>query len=130
MRRILAAVRNPLYPFPDRSLVNAGVCSRRTGNIKEAQEYFQLALNVRPNQPQALYHLADMAYARNDNTAAKDYLGRIARTGFTSAEILWLGARVERKLGDRNSEASYAIQLRNRYPNSVETRALNAVQYE
>jgi type IV pilus assembly protein PilF len=38
--------------------------------------------------------------------------------------------RVERRLGDRNSEASYALQLRNKFPNSSEARALIAGQYE
>jgi type IV pilus assembly protein PilF len=47
-----------------------------------------------------------------------------------TAEALWLGVRVERRLGDRNSEASYALQLRNKFPNSREARALVAGQYE
>jgi type IV pilus assembly protein PilF len=44
--------------------------------------------------------------------------------------MLWLGVRIERRLGDRNSEASYALQLRNRFPDSREARALLAGQYE
>jgi len=47
-----------------------------------------------------------------------------------NAEALWLGVRVERRLGDRNSEVSYASQLRTRFPDSQETRALLAGQYE
>ena len=47
-----------------------------------------------------------------------------------TAESLWLGVRVERRLGDRNSEASYAMQLRNKFPNSVEARALGAGKFE
>jgi type IV pilus assembly protein PilF len=35
-----------------------------------------------------------------------------------------LGVRVERRLGDRNSEASYAMQLRKNFPDSKEARAL------
>lgn len=125
-----SAVNNPLYASPERSYVNAGICSRRSGNPAAAEGYFQTAIKIRPSQPQALYQLADMAYARGDLGTSKGYLGRLAQAGVTTAEVLWLGTRVERKLGDRNSEASYARQLRNRFPNSAEARALNAGQYE
>jgi type IV pilus assembly protein PilF len=37
-----------------------------------------------------------------------------------SPEALWLGIRLERKLGNRNAEGSYASQLRSRYPASEE----------
>jgi type IV pilus assembly protein PilF len=60
--------------------------------------------------------------------AARNYL--VILRDEPSAEVLWLGVRVERKLGDRNSEESYALQLRNNFPNSSEARALLAGQYE
>jgi type IV pilus assembly protein PilF len=41
-----------------------------------------------------------------------------------SAQSLLLGACIERKLGDRAAELSYASQLRNRYPDSTEAKAL------
>jgi type IV pilus assembly protein PilF len=85
---------------------------------------------MRPAQPQALYQLADLSYARRDYVEAKSYLTRLTQVAAATAEVLWLGVRVERRLGDRASEASYALQLRNRYPNSREARALLAGQYE
>ncbi|HSC95126.1 MAG TPA: type IV pilus biogenesis/stability protein PilW [Burkholderiales bacterium] len=130
IRHFMLAVRNPLYPTPDRSYVNAGICARRSGDMAGAAEYFQLALKIRPNQPQALYQMADLAYARGDYGETKRYLGRLTQVAPATAEALWLGVRVERRLGDRNSEASYALQLRNRFPNSREAGALRAGQYE
>jgi len=41
-----------------------------------------------------------------------------------SPEVLWLGIKIERVLGDKDNEASYAIQLRKQYPNSAETQLL------
>jgi type IV pilus assembly protein PilF len=41
-------------------------------------------------------------------------------------EMLWLGVRNARKLGDRDAEASYSLLLRKKYPNSDETKALLA----
>ena len=55
---------------------------------------------------------------------AKGYLNRLTQVSVANAEILWLGVRVERKLGDRNSEASYAMQLKNKFPDSKEARSL------
>jgi type IV pilus assembly protein PilF len=130
IKYFLAAVRNPLYQNPDRSYVNAGLCSRRAGNDADAAEYFAAALKVRPAEPQALYQLADLAYAKGDTATAKSLLVRLTQAGVATPEVLWLGARVERRLGDRNAEASYARQLRNRYPNSAEARALSAGRFE
>jgi type IV pilus assembly protein PilF len=130
IKLFLAAVRNPLYPVPDRSYVNAGVCARRSGDLPGAEEYFQQALRLRPFQPQALYHLADMSFERGDLAGAKTYLSRLAQSSEASAEVLWLGVRVARRMGDRNSEASYALQLRNRFPNSAEARALGSGKLE
>jgi len=130
IRHFEEALRNPLYPFPDRSLVNAGVCARRSGDLAGAEAYLQQALKVRFNQPQALYQLADLSYMRGDAEAARGYLGRLTKTVQPNAETLWLGLRVARRLGDRHAEASYALQLRNRFPESAEARALAAGRYE
>lgn len=129
-KHFLAAVRNPLYAAPERSWINAGVCARRSGDAAGAEGYFQQALKLRPNQPQALYQMADLAYARRDYGAAKGYLSRLTQVTAGGAEVLWLGVRIERRLGDRVAESSYALQLRNKYPNSKEARALNLGQYE
>lgn len=130
IKHFLAAVRNPLYPSPERSWVNAGMCARRGGDLPAAEGYFQQALKLRPGQPQALYQMADISYARREYALAKGYLMRLTQVTTASAEVLWLGVRVERRLGDRASEASYALQLRNRFPNSREAQALLAGKYE
>jgi type IV pilus assembly protein PilF len=130
IKYFLAALRNPLYQNPDRSYVNAGLCSRRRGDIAGAEDFMLKALKIQPNQPQALYSLADIAYARGSFAEAKTYLARASKVTAPSAELLWLGVRVERKLGDRNSEASYGVQLRKNFPESKEARALIAGQYD
>jgi type IV pilus assembly protein PilF len=47
-----------------------------------------------------------------------------------NAQILWLGVRIERKLGDRNSEASYGAQLRRSFPDSREALLMQAGKFE
>ncbi len=130
IKYFLVALRNPLYPTPDKSWVNAGVCARQMGDITAADDYFQKALKVRPGQPQALLQLADMAYKRKSYAEAKSFLSRIQRDVEPTAEYLWLSLRVERATGDRNAEASLGFQLRKNFPDSREARALAAGLYE
>jgi type IV pilus assembly protein PilF len=130
IRHFLAALRNPLYKTPERSYINAGLCSRRRGDDAAAEGYFERALKVRPNNLQALYQLAEISFTRADFAGAKTYLNRYARVANAGPAVLWLGVRVERKLGDRSSEANYARQLRRNFPDSKEARALESGQFE
>ncbi|MEO7725868.1 MAG: type IV pilus biogenesis/stability protein PilW [Burkholderiales bacterium] len=130
IKYFLAALRNPLYPTPDKSWVNAGICARQTGDLVAAEDYFQKALKLRPAQPQALLQLADMAYKRGNYPESKSYLIRIQRDIEPTAAFLWLALRVERAIGERNAEASLGFQLRKNFPESRESRALAAGQYE
>lgn len=130
IKYFLAALRNPLYESPDRSYVNAGVCSRRHGDTATAEDYLQKAIKLRPNQPQALYQLADLAYVGGAYTQAKLYLTRLMQVSAPNAEVLWLGLRLERKLGDRDAVASYSTQLSKNYPESKEAQALLAGRFE
>ena len=122
----MAAVKNPLYRTPENSYVNAGACARRMGDETAAENYFRQALRLRPNQPQALYNLAQMNYERKDYGAAKNQMTALMRVIKPNAEALSLAFRIERALGDAASAASYAQQLRKNFPDSKEARALGA----
>ena len=121
----MTAVKNPLYATPGRAYLNAGLCSQKTGNIKDAEEFLKKALLVQPGMPQALLALAELSFDYGDYAAAKKYFAGFAeRNDNLSAQQLWLAVRIERKVGDRNSEASFGMQLRKRYPDARETQSL------
>jgi len=126
----LAAMRNPLYRTPDKSYVNAGVCARRQGNVADAERYFQEALRMRPRQPQALYNLSELSYEQSDYQAAKKHMDLLVRVAQPNPEALWLAVRIERRLGDAASAASYAQQLRKNFPGSKEAKALSGGRFE
>ena len=130
IKYFMAASRNPLYATPEKSYAYAGICMRQKGDEKTAEEYFRKALRIRPDQPQALYNMADLSFKRGQYAEAKTHLVKYMRAGVPTAESLWLGVRIEHKLGNRDAEASYALQLRRKYPESNETRALNYGQFE
>lgn len=125
IRQFQEALKNPLYATPEMAYVNLGVCSKKAGLMKEAESNLQRALILRPGMPEALYGFADWSYDRGDYAGAKSYFLRFSQVSpELNAEQLWLAVRIERKMRDRNSEASYALQLRKRFPDSRETQLL------
>ena len=130
IKHFLLAISDPLYQYPDRSYINAGVCARRRDDLAGAESYFRSALKVQPNQIQALYQLADMAYARAQYAEARSFLTRLIPVSAGSPEILWLMLRTERRLGDGNSMDSLGHQLRTNFPDSREAALLAAERFE
>jgi type IV pilus assembly protein PilF len=119
------ALENPLYATPEMALVNAGICSKKMDRYKEAEDYFQRALARQPGFAVALYGLADLSFSRKDFAGAKAYfLQFLEKSPQLTAESLWLAVRIERRVGDRDSEESYALQLRKHFPDSRETQLL------
>ena len=117
------AVRDPLYATPELAYLNAGICSLKKKDEKNAEVYLQKALQIQPLLHQAAYQLALIQFNRGEYEKAHKSLVN-ALVSNPMAETLWLGIRIERKLGDKDAESSYALQLRRKYPNSEQTKAL------
>ncbi|MCB5184146.1 type IV pilus biogenesis/stability protein PilW [Methylobacillus gramineus] len=118
------AVKNPLYVTPGVAYMNAGTCLLRKRDTKNAELYLQHALQIQPQLFQAGYQLAVIAYGRGQYDMARNYLRAGLESNSPTPEMLWLGIQLERQLGNRDAEASYALQLRRKYPNSEQTKLL------
>lgn len=129
-RYFLHAVRNPLYATPWRSYAAAGTCTLRTNNLKEAEQYFQRALKLDPDEPASLLQLGNIRYRQGNLEEARKLVSRHNRLVSPSAESLWLALRIERKLGERVAEGGFANQLRRRFPASPEYRALQRGEFD
>ncbi len=119
-----AAIRDPLYRTPEIALVNAGKCSVSIGDAAAADQYFRRALQLRPNEPQAAYNLALLSYRGQRYADARALMRMVMQQNSPAPEALFLGMCVEQKLGDAQAEQSYALQLRNRFPDAAETKAI------
>jgi type IV pilus assembly protein PilF len=119
----LAAVKNPLYSTPNLAYANAGICSVRKNDIKNAEIYLNKALQIDPLTNSAAQALAEIQFKRGDVKGAKKTLQN-ALIASPGPDTLWLGIKIERVLGDKDNVASYALQLRQQYPNSEQTRLL------
>jgi type IV pilus assembly protein PilF len=118
------AIRNPLYKTPETALVNAGRCSASLGDTAAAEAYFKRAFTTSPNNPEASYGLALLAYRAKRFDEARAWMRPVMLQANPAAEALYLGMCIEQKLGDRQAELSYVSQLRNRHPDSAEAKAL------
>lgn len=126
LAEFMAALKNPLYQTPELAYLNAGVCALKKNDDRNAETYLNNALQLQPNLRQAAYHLANLHYGRGDMQKARQFLERAMRNIEPTPDMLWLGVRIERVLGDRDAEASYSLLLRNKYPDSEQTKALLA----
>ena len=130
IKYFLQAIRNPLYATPWRSYSAAGVCALRSDRLKEAEGYFERALRMEPDEPSSLLHLGEIRYRQGRMDEARKLVSRHNKLIAPSAESLWLALRIERKLGQRVAEQSYANQLRRRYPGSPEYQALQRGNFD
>jgi len=130
IRYFLQALRNSLYTAPWRSYAAAGVCSLRTNNVKDAEEFFQRALKLDPDEPSSLLQLGQIRYRQGNIDDARKLVSRYNKLVSPNPESLWLALRVERKLGERVAEQSYANQLRRRFPASREYQWLQRGEYD
>lgn len=122
--QFMAALKNPLYATPETAYLNAGVCALKKQDDKSAEIYLQKALQIRPELRQASGHLARLYFDRKDYPKAKTHLQFAMTSANPGPELAWLGVLISRELEDRNGEASYSLLLKNKYPNSEQTKAL------
>ena len=125
-----AALANPLYASPERALANAGACSLEQGDLAAAEMYYLRATKRAPNYASAVLGLAETHYRQGRWLAARALLRQLAEQSELGAQTLWLGVRIEHRVGDREAELSYATQLRRRYPESLQTQWLLTSQYD
>jgi type IV pilus assembly protein PilF len=104
---------------------NAAICSMRKKNTAGAEQYLQRALQIDPLSQTAAYQLASLQFKRNDAVAAKKTLQNVMLSR-PSPEVLWLGIQIERVVGGKDAEASYALQLRRQYPDSEQAKLLQS----
>jgi type IV pilus assembly protein PilF len=115
---LIEAANDPVYPTPEIALVNAGQCVRGVGNLVDADRYFNRALAIHPNLPEAMLQSGNIAFDRGDASEALAMVQRYLAVNPPTPEILWLGFRAQRKLGDKVAAAGFARRVQTEFPNS------------
>lgn len=125
------AVELPMSVQTSRTLMARGVCQMQAGQLPEAQVSLKRSYEMDPGNPVTAFNLASLFYRTGDLDRARFYIRRVNNVPeLANAESLWLGIRIERKLGGRSSMDELATQLRSRFPNARETTALDLGRFD
>ncbi len=119
------AVENPLYATPEIAMTNAATCAKLNGQILKAEEFYKKALAINPQIPVALLQMSQINFDKGNALSARGYYQRYIDIASQTAASLWLGIQIESRLGDKDAVSSYALLLRNHFPDSNEARLLN-----
>lgn len=110
------AIADPFYKTPGDAYGNAGACASKAGRTEQAATYFRSALEAQPRNPVALYEMARLSYANNDNLRARAFMQRLEAVTAPEPQILELAERIELRLGDASAAKRYRERLRNEFP--------------
>jgi type IV pilus assembly protein PilF len=125
-----AALRDPLYTQKAKPLQNAGVCANKTGDVVLAEDYFRRSFELDPSGVVSAYNLALIFYKRQDYSRARFYVGQVNKGNGSSSASLWLGIRIERRLGNKTNEIALANQLERQFADSREAQLQRRGNYE
>jgi type IV pilus assembly protein PilF len=105
-----------------RTLLAQGVCQARAGQWAQAERTLSRSYELDPSNPVTAYNLSEVLLHRGELERARFYVRRInSRPDLSTAQSLWLAARIERRLGNIDGLQDYGRQLRDRFPQAPET---------
>jgi type IV pilus assembly protein PilF len=109
------------YRGTARTLLAQGVCQAHAGQLADAEASLSRAYELDPSSPFTATNLSEVLYRRGEYERARFYVRRVnAQADVANAQTLWLAARIESKLGNRQGASEFGSQLRNRFPDSRE----------
>jgi type IV pilus assembly protein PilF len=124
------AYRNTLYTAPTRPYTNAGICLLRMKDYKGAEEHLNTALRYDPSNTQARYWLAENYYQSGRLSEARQQVTDLGRMLDPTVEVVWLGARIERKAGDREAELRYTSMMRRKFQDTPQYQKMVQGNFE
>ena len=106
-----SVARDKSYNAPDAALINAGVCANRANRTDKAENYFREALQLKPENPEALMQLAALAAKRQDWLRVRAFIQRRDRAVKPNEQSLTLAIQAEQALGDTAAAERLRQQL-------------------
>ena len=126
-KQFRAALANPLYKTPEQAALNAGLCQLRKPDKAAAAQFFRTALDKDPRLSPALVQMARLSFESGQMLSARGFMQRYFEVGTDTPETLLLAFRIERALGAKDAQASYAVRLRGKFPDSAEAKQLRTL---
>jgi len=125
------ALAVPQYRGVTRTLLAQGVCQAFAGQLADSEATLLRAYQLDPANPFTATNLSEVLYRRGEYERARFYIRRVnAQADVANAQTLWLAARIENKLGNRQGASEFGAQLRTRFPNSREASLYGRGAYD
>jgi type IV pilus assembly protein PilF len=114
------ALAAPAYGERAKTWMAQGLCQLKAGQKADAETSLLRSYELDAGNPVTGYNLALVMFQRGEYTRSQFYVRRINNSDYANAESLWLGIRVERKVGNRDGMAQLGGQLKKRFADSPE----------
>lgn len=95
-------------------------CELSAGRKEAAEASYLRSYELDAGNPITAYNLSKLLYERGEVTRAQFYIRRLNNSALANSETLWLGIKVEQKLGNTDALGQLGAQLRKRFPQSRE----------
>ena len=121
------ATRDAFYPQRAQAFENLGRCYVLVGRTADAEKAFTRSLAINGNRPVALVELSQVLLERGEHALASRYFERFRQlVDQKQAEhypkSLWVGIQLSRLDHNVSRAATYALLLKNMFPQSEEYR--------
>ena len=130
-RQFQAALAAPQVREPSKTLLAAGVCEARAGDLDAAERQLQRSFELDAANPTTAVNLAEVLLRKGDLERARFYVQRVNQNAdLANAETLWLAARIEHRRNNAAAADALGQQLRARFPGSRESAAFERGQLD
>lgn len=123
------ALATPNYLGAGKTHMALGMCYQKNNQPVEAERSYSRSYELDSGNPIVGYNLALLQFQRGDDSRAQFYVRRINNSEFVNAQTLWLGVKVERRLGNTQAARDLGDQLQRKFANSEEARKYEKGQF-
>lgn len=114
------AIADPMHTERAKTFMAQAGCELSVGRADAAEASYMRSYELDAGNPITAYNLSKLLYERGDMTHAQFYIRRLNNSVLANSETLWLGMKIEKKLGNNEALGQLASQLRKRFPQSRE----------
>lgn len=119
------ALSNPLYQTPEMAWMNAGDCSVKMGDYKQADSFYSKIIDKDPFNWGAYLKVGGIKYQAGEYKKAYDISNILVKNvDPATPEILAFSIKAADAVGDKDASASYEMLLINQFPSSREAKSI------
>lgn len=115
-----SAIADPSYTERAKTHMAQAGCELSVGRKDAAESSYLRSYELDAGNPITAYNLSKLLFERGEVTRAQFYIRRLNNSALANSETLWLGIKVEQKLGNTEALGQLGSQLRKRFPQSRE----------